>query len=199
VDRPKVKHELEIAYGSRYGIEEAAALMEVLRANAPSCGTKVKQFEEAFAAYCGVKHALAVTSATTGLTLAGIAAGVGPDTEVITTPVTWVASAFAFSTLGARLVFCDVDPRTLNLDPAKLETLITPKTRAIVPVHLAGQCCAWTGSWRSRADTGSPSSRTARTTPGARTADGSRAASATSGCSASTSRRTWAPSARAAW
>jgi len=142
VDKPKIKYELEIAYGSEYGPEEAAALMEVLRANAPSCGKKVKQFEDAFAAYCGVEHALAVTSATTGLTLAGIAAGVGPDTEVITTPVTWVATAFAFSVLGARIVFCDVDPRTLNMDPAKLEALITPKTRAIVPVHLAGQCCA---------------------------------------------------------
>jgi dTDP-4-amino-4,6-dideoxygalactose transaminase len=142
VDKPKIVHELEIAYGSQYGLEEAAALMEVLRANAPSCGKKVKQFEDAFAAYCGVKYALAVTSATTGLTLAGIAAGVGPGTEVITTPVTWVASAFAFSALGAKLVFCDVDPRTLNLDPAKLEALITPRTRAIVPVHLAGQCCA---------------------------------------------------------
>ncbi len=142
MDKPKIKFELEIAYGSEYGAEEAAALMEVLRANAPSCGKKVKQFEDAFAAYCGVKHALAVTSATTGLTLAGIAAGVGPDTEVITTPVTWVATAFAFSVLGARIVFCDVDPRTLNMDPAKLEALITPTTRAIVPVHLAGQCCA---------------------------------------------------------
>jgi len=142
MDAPKVKFELEIAYGSRYGFEEAAALMEVLRANGPSCGKKVKQFEDAFAAYCGVKYALAVTSATTGLTLAGIAAGVGPDTEVITTPVTWVATAFAFTTLGAKMVFCDVDPRTLNMDPDALEKLITPRTRAIVPVHLAGQCCA---------------------------------------------------------
>ncbi len=152
MEAPKVKYELEVAYGSQYGLEEAAALMEVLRANAPSCGKKVKQFEDAFAAYCGVKHALAVTSATTGLTLAGIAAGVGPDTEVITTPVTWVATAFAFSGLGARIVFCDVDPRTLNLDPAKLEALITPRTRAIVPVHLAGQCCDMDGimavAWR---------------------------------------------------
>jgi perosamine synthetase len=141
VETPKVKYELEVSYGSQYGFEEAAALMDVLRANAPSCGKKVKQFEDAFAAYCGVKHALAVTSATTGLTLAGVAAGVGPDTEVITTPVTWVATAFAFSSLGARMIFCDVDPRTLNMDPAKLEALITPRTRAIVPVHLAGQCC----------------------------------------------------------
>jgi dTDP-4-amino-4,6-dideoxygalactose transaminase len=142
METPKVKYELEVAFGSRYGIEEAAALMEVLRANAPSCGKKVKQFEEAFAAYCGVRYALAVTSATTGLTLAGIAAGVGPGTEVITTPLTWVASAFPFSSLGASVVFCDVDPRTLNMDPDKLPALITPRTKAIVPVHLAGQCCA---------------------------------------------------------
>ena len=141
MDAPKVKYELEVAYGSQYGQEEAAALMEVLRANAPSCGKKVKQFEDAFAAYCGVKRALAVTSATTGLTLAGTAAGVGPDTEVITTPVTWVSTAFAFSALGAKIVFCDIDPRTLNMDAAKLESLVTPRTRAIVPVHLAGQCC----------------------------------------------------------
>jgi dTDP-4-amino-4,6-dideoxygalactose transaminase len=145
MDAPKVKHELEIAYGSSYGLEEAAALMEVLRANAPSCGKKVKQFENEFAKYCGVTHALAVTSATTGLTLAGIAAGVGPGTEVITTPLTWVATAFAFSVLGARIVFCDVDARTLNMDPACLEKLITAKTRAIVPVHLAGQCADMDG------------------------------------------------------
>ncbi len=145
MEAPKVKYELEIAHGSRYGLEEAAALLEVLRANAPSCGKRVKQFEEAFAAYCGVKYALAVTSATTGLTLAGVAAGVGPDTEVITTPVTWVATAFAFSSLGAKIVFCDVDPRTLNMDPKHLDSLITPRTRAIVPVHLAGQCCDMDG------------------------------------------------------
>jgi perosamine synthetase len=142
VEKPTVKHELEIAYGSRYGLEEAAALMEVLKAGAPSCGKKVKQFEEAFAAYCGTRYALAVTSATTGLTLAGIAAGVGPGTEVIVTPISWIASASAFSILGAELVFCDVDPRTLNLDPEKLAPLITKRTRAVVPVHLAGQCAA---------------------------------------------------------
>jgi dTDP-4-amino-4,6-dideoxygalactose transaminase len=141
MDAPKVRFELEISHGTQYGIEEAAALMDVLHANAPSCGRKVRQFEEAFAAYCGVNHALAVTSATTGLTLAGIAAGVGPGTEVITTPVTWVATAFAFSALGAEISFCDVDPRTLNLDPECLESLITSRTRAIVPVHFAGQCC----------------------------------------------------------
>jgi dTDP-4-amino-4,6-dideoxygalactose transaminase len=142
MEKPKIKFELEISHGSIYGPEEEAALLEVLRASAPSCGKKVKQFEQAFAAYCGVRYALSCTSATTGLTLAGIAAGVGAGSEVITTPISWIATASAFSVLGARLVFCDVDPRTLNLDPDRLEALISPRTKAIVPVHLAGQCAA---------------------------------------------------------
>ena len=142
MEKPKIKFELEISHGSIYGPEEEAALLEVLRAGAPSCGKKVKQFEQAFAAYCGVRYALSCTSATTGLTLAGIAAEVGAGSEVITTPISWIATASAFSVLGARLVFCDVDPRTLNLDPDRLEALISPRTKAIVPVHLAGQCAA---------------------------------------------------------
>jgi perosamine synthetase len=142
MEKPKIQFELEISHGSIYGPEEEAALLEVLRAGAPSCGKRAKQFEQDFAAYCGVRYALSCTSATTGLTLAGIAAGVGPGAEVITTPISWIATASAFSVLGAGLVFCDVDPRTLNLDPDRLEALITPRTKAIVPVHLAGQCCA---------------------------------------------------------
>jgi perosamine synthetase len=142
MQKPTVKYDLEIAHGSIYGKEEEQALLEVLKAGAPSCGKKVKQFEDAFAAYCGTRYALTVTSATTGLTLAGIAAGVGPQTEVITTPISWIATASAFSALGASIVFSDVDPRTLNLDPDLLEQKITKKTRAIVPVHLGGQCCA---------------------------------------------------------
>jgi perosamine synthetase len=139
--KPKVKYELEVAYGTTYGFEEASALMEVLKNLAPSCGKKVKQFEDEFASYCGVKYGLAVTSATTGLTLAGIAAGIKPGDEVITTPISWIATATAFSSLGAEMVFCDVDPRTLCLDPNQLESRITRKTKAIVPVHLYGQCC----------------------------------------------------------
>ena len=141
MNKPKVLHELEVAYGTTYGLEEAAALLECLRDLAPSCGKRVKRFEDEFAAYCGTRYALAVTSATTGLTLAGIAAGVGRGDEVITTPISWVATAMAFSALGAEIVFCDVDARTLNLDPEALEERITPRTKAIVPVHLYGQCC----------------------------------------------------------
>jgi len=141
VPKPKVVHELEISYGTAYGYEEAIAVLECLQNLAPSCGKKVKQFEEDFAQYCGVRYALAVTNATSGLTLTGIAAGIQPGDEVITTPVTWVSTAMAYSALGAKMVFCDVDPRTLNLDPQQLEAKITRRTKAIVPVHLYGQCC----------------------------------------------------------
>lgn len=140
MEKSEIKYELEVSHGSIYGFEETLALIEVLKNRAPSCGKKVIQFEREFAAFCGVHYALAVTSATTGLTLAGIAAGVGPGTEVITTPISWVATSMAYSTLGADIVFCDVNPRTLNLDPKRLEALITPKTKAIIPVHLYGQC-----------------------------------------------------------
>lgn len=139
--KSKVKFDLEVAYGTTYGFEEAVALMDCLKNLAPSCGKKVKQFEDEFADYCGTKYALAVTSATTGLTLAGIAVGIKPGDEVITTPISWVSTSTAFSALGANIVFGDVNPLTLNLDPNKLEEKITSKTKAIVPVHLYGQCC----------------------------------------------------------
>jgi perosamine synthetase len=138
---PKALYELEYSHGSAYGEEEAAALMEVLKANAPSCGPRVKQFEDAFAAYCGANFGLAVTNATSGLELAMIAAGVGPGDEVITTPISWISTANAAASRGAKVVFADVDERTLNLDPASVAKKITPRTKAILPVHLYGQCC----------------------------------------------------------
>ena len=113
---PKAEFELEFTHGSLYGEEERAAVLEVLEAGAPSCGVKVREFEEAFAAYCGTGYGLAVTSATTGLSLAMIAAGVGPGDEVITTPLSWISTANAAASLGAKVVFAEVDPRTLNLD-----------------------------------------------------------------------------------
>jgi perosamine synthetase len=137
---PQAVHELEFGHGSCYGKEEQDAVLEVLRASAPSCGPWVKRFEKAFATFCGTDYGLAVTSGTTGLQLAMIAAGVGPGDEVITTPVSWVATANAAAVLGAKVVFADVDPSTLNLDPASVEKKITPRTKAILPVHLYGQC-----------------------------------------------------------
>ena len=137
----QIKHDWEVKHGTVYGDEEAEVLLQVLSGRAPSCGPRVVEFQEAFAAYCGTDYALAVTSATTGLSLAAIAVGVEPGDEVITTPLSWIATATAFSALGAKVRFCDVDSRTLNMDPQALERLITPRTRAIVPVHLYGQCC----------------------------------------------------------
>ncbi len=137
---PKAIHELEFGHGSCYGKEEQEAVLEVMRAGAPSCGPWVKRFEDEFASYCGTEYGLAVTSGTTGLQLAMIAAGVGPGDEVITTPLSWIATANAAAALGAEVIFADVDERTLNLDPASVEKKITPRTKAILPVHLYGQC-----------------------------------------------------------
>src|SRR5437016_1146976 len=100
---PKAKFELEFSHGSVYGEEEKAAVLEVLAANAPSCGERVQQFEREFASYCGARHGLAVSSATAGLSLALIAAGVGPDDEVITTPISWISTANAAAVLGAKV------------------------------------------------------------------------------------------------
>ena len=138
---PKAVHELEYNHGSVYGEEEQSALLQVLAAGAPSCGPRVKAFEEAFAAYCGTAYGLAVTSATAGLQLALMAAGVGSGDEVITTPITWISTANAAAALGASVVFADVDPGTLNLDPQAVAQKITPRTKVILPVHLYGQCC----------------------------------------------------------
>lgn len=141
MDKPKIKFELEIANGTLYGQEEADAILQALKDRAPSCAEKVKAFENDFAVFCGTKFALAVTSATAGLTLTGVAAGIKPGDEVITTPNSWISTATAFSVLGAEVKFCDVERDTLNLNPDLLESLITPKTKAIIPVHLFGRCC----------------------------------------------------------
>ncbi|MGH7246826.1 MAG: DegT/DnrJ/EryC1/StrS family aminotransferase, partial [Pseudomonadota bacterium] len=138
---PKALYELEFTHGSAYGEEEAEALLAVLRAGAPSCGPKVKEFEEAFAVYCGCRYGLAVTSATAGLELAMLAAGAGPGDEVITTPISWISTANAAAARGATVVFADADPRSFNLDPAAVALRVTPRTKAILPVHLYGQCC----------------------------------------------------------
>ena len=138
---PKAVDELEFSHGAVYGVEEREALLEVLSAGAPSCGAAVKRFEEAFAEFCGAEYGLGVTSATTGLQLAMIAAGVGPGDEVITTPISWISTTNAAAALGAKVVFADVDPGTLNLDPASVAEKITDKTKVILPVHLYGQCC----------------------------------------------------------
>lgn len=102
-------------------------------------GKEVAAFEEEFAAYCGVRYGIAVNTGTSALHLALLAAGVGPGDEVITVPLTFVATAAAIGYTGAKPVFVDVDPVTYTMDPAAIEAAITPRTKAILPVHLYGQ------------------------------------------------------------
>jgi len=103
-------------------------------------GPEVKELEEKLNAYTGSRHAIACASGTDALLIALMALGVGPDDEVVTTPFSFIATAEVISVLRATPVFIDIDPRTYNLDPARLEEAITPKTKAIIAVSLYGQC-----------------------------------------------------------
>ena len=115
------------------------AIQGVLESCQFTLGGEVAAFEEEFAAYCGTHTGVGVNTGTSALHLALLAAGVGPGDEVITVPFTFVATVAAIHYTGARTVFVDIDPRTFTLDPARLEAAITPRTKAIIPVHLYGQ------------------------------------------------------------
>jgi UDP-4-amino-4,6-dideoxy-N-acetyl-beta-L-altrosamine transaminase len=117
------------------------AVNRVLRGQWLTTGPNVDEFEKALAARVGAGSAAAVSSGTAALHLAYLAAGIGPGDEVITTPLTFAATANAALYVGARPVFADIDERTLNLDPAAAEAAVTPRTRAIVPVHYSGRPC----------------------------------------------------------
>jgi dTDP-4-amino-4,6-dideoxygalactose transaminase len=121
------------------GTAEIAEVIATLESGWLSTGPRVRQFEEAFAAYTGASHAVALNSCTAGLHLSLLAAGIGPGDEVITTPLTFCATANVIVHVGATPVFADVEPRTGNLDPAAVEAAITPRTRAVIPVHYAGR------------------------------------------------------------
>ncbi|MCU0491326.1 MAG: DegT/DnrJ/EryC1/StrS family aminotransferase [Chloroflexaceae bacterium] len=120
------------------GPEEEAAVMAVLRSGMLVQGHQVEALEAAFAKLCGVSHAVAVSSGTAALHLALLANGVGPGDEVITTPFSFIATANSILMAGAKPVFVDVHNNCFNLDAGQIEAAITPRTRAIMPVHLYG-------------------------------------------------------------
>lgn len=121
--------------------EEIREVVDTLRSGWIGFGPKCIRFEEDFAAYTRAPHALSMNSATAALHLALIDAGVGPGDEVITTPLTFCATANVIAHVGARPVFVDVDERTQNIDVARIEDALTPRTRAIMPVHMCGWPC----------------------------------------------------------
>jgi len=123
------------------GDEEIEAVSETLRSGWLTTGRRAAELECRFAEYVGARNALCVASGTAAMHLSLVAAGIGAGDEVITSPITWPATANVIVHTGARPVFCDVRPVDLNLDPDQLEDLATERTRAIIPVHLAGQPC----------------------------------------------------------
>ena len=118
--------------------KEIEAVCAVLRSPSLSLGPQLTEFEQALAKYIGTKRAVAVNSGTSGLFLCMLALGIGPGDEVITTPFTFIASATSIMMAGARPVFVDIEPASLNIDPAKIESAITEKTKAVLPVELFG-------------------------------------------------------------
>ncbi len=123
------------------GEEEKKAVLEVLSSGIIAQGPKVKTFEDAFAGYIGVKHAVATSSGTTALHTALLACGIKAGDEVITTPFTFIASANAILYCNAKPVFADIDEKTFNIDPEEINEKVTRKTKALLIVHLYGQPC----------------------------------------------------------
>lgn len=117
---------------------EINAVVEVMKTPNLALGPKMFEFEKAIADYSGRKHAISVNSGTSGLFLCMLALGIGPGDEVITTPFTFIATVNCILQVGAKPVFVDIDPESMNIDPAKIEEKITPRTKAIEPVIVFG-------------------------------------------------------------
>lgn len=130
----------------RFGVptirqDDIDAVIDVLKSGWISTGPKNQEFEDRFKSYTGAKHAIAVSSCTDAMELSLVIGGIGKGDEVITTPLTFTATANVIIHQGATPVFADIDRHTLNIDPSEIERKITSKTRAIMPVHYAGQPC----------------------------------------------------------
>jgi len=120
--------------------EVMAAIEAVCEEQGFILGPRVQEFERAIARYVGSSHAVGCASGSDALLLCLMAGGVGPGDEVITTPFTFFATAGAISRLGAKPVFVDIRPDTFNIDPSQIERAVTPRTKAVIPIHLFGQC-----------------------------------------------------------
>lgn len=121
--------------------DDIAEVVDTLKSGWLAKGPKTMEFEKQFAEYVGTKYAVALNSCTAALHLSLVAAGIGAGDEVLTTPMTFAASANVVIHTGAEPVFVDIDPVTMNIDPKKIREKITSRTKAIIPVHIAGHPC----------------------------------------------------------
>lgn len=131
-----------IPYGRQWiDRNDIDAVAEVLTEERITQGPHVEEFETELARYCGAEYAIAVNSGTAALHVACLAAGLGPGNEIVTTPITFVASANCAFYCGAKPVFADIDSRTYNIDPTEIEKKVSARTGIVLPVHFAGQSC----------------------------------------------------------
>src|SRR3954465_14220057 len=147
---PKLSSRRETPLGFQppaVGDDEVAAVTDAIRSGWLTTGPRAEELERRFAAYVGAKHALAVSSGTAAMHLALVALGIGPGDEVITTPLTWPATANVIVHAGATPVFAAVRSGDLNIDPEQVAPLVTDRTKAVPPVHLAGQPCDLEPLW----------------------------------------------------
>lgn len=143
IDGGKPTREKMLAFGvPNFGDEEIAEIVDTIKSGWISTGPKTKRFEEEFAAYVGARYAVGLNSCTAGLHLSLIVQGIGPGDEVIVPPLTFGATANVVEHVGAKPVFADIDPSTLCIDPGEIEKAVTPRTRAVIPVHYGGMPCA---------------------------------------------------------